>query len=229
MPNWCNNTLIISGELDDLDKFYTENRNYNIENNEENEELDFYKSVPIPENIYMGNLGSEERRLYGRNNWFDWNMANLGVKWNVHDSYYEKDETKKEIKYEFETPWSPPITWLIKTSIKYPNLIFLMKYCEYGMGFGGEIMLHGEHEIKNETWDLIDKEREKYEYYNENKEEIDNLIIRYYNSKMTNYIELNENEKFNLINDILGDLFEEGHSINYEEVEDFIIDCKEIN
>ena len=46
---------------------------------------------------------------------------------------------------------------------------------------------------------------------------------------MTNYIELNENEKENLINDILGYLYEERHSINYDIIKNFIEESDQIN
>ena len=87
-------------------------------------ELDFYKSVPIPENIFIGDLSLQERQT-NPNNWYDWNLTNLGTKWNVSDAYYTKNEN--EIIYEFETAWSPPTSWLEKTANKYPNLIFKMK------------------------------------------------------------------------------------------------------
>ena len=221
MPNWCDNTLNISGELNELENFYLENRNYSNEDNK-NEELDFYKSVPIPENIFIGDLSLQERQT-NPNNWYDWNLTNLGTKWNVSDAYYTKNEN--EIIYEFETAWSPPTSWLEKTANKYPNLIFKMKYCELGCGFAGELVLHGSVIVKHETWDP----NEKWNYYEENEEEINELIINYYNLKMTNYIELNENEKENLINDILGDLYEEGHSLNYDIIKNFIEESDQIN
>jgi hypothetical protein len=224
MPNWCENTLNISGESNELENFYLENRNYD---NEKNEELDFLKSVPMPEYIYNdGSLGTEERRLYGSNNWYDWNISNLGTKWNVSDAYYTKNENENEIIYEFLTAWSPPTSWLEKTADKYPNLIFKMKYCEESMCFAGEIVLHGSVIVKHETWDP----NEKWDYYEENKEVIDELIINYYNLKMTNYIELNENEKENLINDILGDLYEEGHqTLSYDIIKYFIENSDKIH
>ncbi len=220
MPNWCENTLKISGELNKLENFYLENRNYD---NEKNEELDFLKSVPMPENVLQGNLSLQERQL-NPNNWYDWNITNLGTKWNVSDAYYTKNEN--EIIYEFLTAWSPPTSWLEKTADKYPNLIFKMKYCEESMGFAGEIVLHGSVIVKYEEWDP----NEEWDYYDENKEVIDELILNYYNLKMTNYIELNENEKKNLINDILGDLYEEGYqSLSYDIIENFIINSDQIN
>jgi hypothetical protein len=82
MPNWCENELTITGTKKDIEQFYLDNKNGE-------EELDFYKSIPMPDNIYNGNLGQNERKLHGKNNWYDWNCENIGTKWNVRDAHYE--------------------------------------------------------------------------------------------------------------------------------------------
>ena len=49
MPNYCNNTLVLVGSNELLNKFWIENRS--LDNKEEKQEyLSFNKSVPIPEN-----------------------------------------------------------------------------------------------------------------------------------------------------------------------------------
>ena len=83
MPNWCENILKINGIKKDIEKFYNENKN-----EDENEELDFYKCIPMPDKIFKGNLGIEERKLYGDNNWYDFNIKNFGTKWNVSDAEF---------------------------------------------------------------------------------------------------------------------------------------------
>ena len=40
--------------------------------------FDFEKVIPIPEDIYRGNLGQTERELYGKKNWYDWSVWNWG-------------------------------------------------------------------------------------------------------------------------------------------------------
>lgn len=40
--------------------------------------VDFNKIIPMPDNIYRGNLGSEEFKKYGENNWYDWSIKNWG-------------------------------------------------------------------------------------------------------------------------------------------------------
>lgn len=41
--------------------------------------FDFEKVIPMPEDIYRGNLGSAERELYGKKNWYDWSVWNWGI------------------------------------------------------------------------------------------------------------------------------------------------------
>ena len=210
MPNWCENSLYISGELNELEDFYLENRNYEDEDEDENEneyqELDFYKSVPIPEG----------------EDWYSWNIGNLGTKWNVRDSLYNKYENENKISYEFLTAWCPPINWLTTTSIKYPNLIFKMEYEEESMGFAGVIEVQDVNIIKYESWDP--HERYVEEGYEENKEEIDSLLVNHYNLKMINYIELNESERNNLIDDLMDELYEKGHPLTYKIVDNLLKD-----
>ena len=38
--------------------------------------FDFEKVIPMPEDIYRGNLGPAERELYGKKNWYDWSVWN---------------------------------------------------------------------------------------------------------------------------------------------------------
>ena len=75
MPNWCCNNLEIEGTEKELIIFYKENKNNESAWENKVQELDFYKSVPIPKD-------QEE-------NWYKWNNQNLGTKWNVSDASYE--------------------------------------------------------------------------------------------------------------------------------------------
>ena len=57
MPNWCSNKLTLEAEDDsELKKFIDKNKY-------DPSILSFSKSVPVPDNIFQGSLGTEEREL----------------------------------------------------------------------------------------------------------------------------------------------------------------------
>ena len=123
MPNWCYNQLIILGDEENLLQFYQQNKN-----DEKNEELDFLKSVPQPEEITSSNNNLSSNEVLTTPNWYNWNISNLGTKWNVKDADYIKNQNN--ITYKFDTAWSPPIPWVEKVSVKYPEIIFQLDEIE---------------------------------------------------------------------------------------------------
>lgn len=65
--------------------------------------IDFEKIIPMPENIFRGSLGQEEREKYGTLNWYDWSIDNWGTKWNA---YYPQEP--EGTTFAFCTAWSTP-------------------------------------------------------------------------------------------------------------------------
>jgi len=159
MPNWCSNFLNIEGDYNELKKFKDEN-------NSEEKELDFEKSVPFPNGQY-------DR---------DFAITEWGTKWNAdvcytdfidNDSQETKDKQNNECKlyYDFTTAWSPPLSWLRKIAKKYINLNFSLEYFEGGCDFAGEV-LYEEGDLK------LYEEFTYSEYmYKKNKFEINNYVI----------------------------------------------------
>lgn len=102
MPNWTENNLTIKSKtkrhLDAL---------INRVKSEENE-FDFDRIVPMPKNIFRGNLGAKEREKYNENNWYDWSIKNWGTKWNSVDVHVERI-SDTEVEYFFLTAWCPPM------------------------------------------------------------------------------------------------------------------------
>ena len=72
--------------------------------------LDFAMIVPPPKNLFKGNLGEPERKKCAEENipnWYDWNCANWGTKWNSYHG--ELIEASEDVFVaQFETAWSPP-------------------------------------------------------------------------------------------------------------------------
>jgi hypothetical protein len=82
------------------------------------------------------------------NDWYNWNIRNWGVKWDVavsNDNEYP-DTTIEEaqngenyvVHYNFNTAWSRPLPVLFKLSEQYPDLLFTHSY-EEETGWGGEM------------------------------------------------------------------------------------------
>ena len=102
MPNWTeNNVTITSKSKTHLDRLEQRLKS-------EDNVFDFNKVVPMPKNIFTGNLGDEERKKYGSLNWYDWSLENWGTKWNSVDAVVERI-SDTEIDYFFLTAWSPPM------------------------------------------------------------------------------------------------------------------------
>jgi len=151
MPNWCTNIVIVSGL--NVNSFI-------LENETKEDKLSFAKSVPFPDNIYQGNLGPEEEKLYGKNTWYNWNNENWGTKWDCCD--VDCDICLEQVKYTFDTAWTPPQQWLQTTSKKYPDLKFEIEFEEIGCDFWGKILyqkgkiLHQEESsLTNHAYDVV--------------------------------------------------------------------------
>lgn len=135
MPNWCSNAVIVKGPKKDLDTFKA-----TLNSKEEGEviEFSFKQTVPPPSNYFSGDLGAAEKQMCaekGLVDWYSWNSANWGTKWDACEVRVEINP--KNVKVWFDTAWAPPLAWLKNASAKFPNLTFEMAYNECGMAFYG--------------------------------------------------------------------------------------------
>lgn len=125
--------------------------------------LDFNKVVPMPENIFRGNLGQKERELYGENNWYDFSISKWGCKWpsygyehlekgydnNEKSPIFEQYSAKQYLEkfgnsIEFSTAWSAPHPILQKLSEMYPDMEIEHKWADEDFGYNtGEIHYKG--------------------------------------------------------------------------------------
>ena len=69
-------------------------------------DFDFNNIIPMPKNIFRGNLGREEEEKYGKNNWYDWSIENWGTKWNSVGTRVELKDGS--LYYTFDTAWDCP-------------------------------------------------------------------------------------------------------------------------
>lgn len=109
MPNHVRNKLTLHGEEEAITNLLNTIKG-------EDRKINFNKILPTPENIFHGPLGPDERKLYGKNNWYDWNCENWGTKWNAYDIHAENNYV------EFSTAWSAPLPVIAKLALMFPDI-----------------------------------------------------------------------------------------------------------
>ena len=107
--------------------------------------IDFEKIIPMPKNIFKGNLGVRERELYGNNNWYDWSVANWGTKWNAY-GFDPNTDYSKEKELKFLTAWSAPHPVIAKLSEMFPSVKLEHEWADedIGMNCGRHVYYDGE-------------------------------------------------------------------------------------
>lgn len=79
---------------------------------------------------------------YGADNWYDWQVAHWGTKWDVNATLQKA--TERSLSYFFDSAWSPPSEdWLTEASRQFPTLQFRLEYNEPGEGFSGVMKAKG--------------------------------------------------------------------------------------
>lgn len=174
MPNWCDNTVIVTGPDDEIKRFVDFVRS-------EESDFDFNRIAPMPEELKKIHIeGSEidgvyvtrwreemidgekvdvaisedeENRLsekYGASDWYEWATDNWGTKWNTSSEDMSADIDTDMARYYFNTAWAPPFPVIQKASSLFPKLHFTLEYDEPGAGlYGSEEYQNGEVLVAN--------------------------------------------------------------------------------
>jgi hypothetical protein len=143
MPNWCSNHITVRGTNQAEIKRLADA----FDNGE------FCGTVvPMPEELnitsgFLGN-GDEQKELerktaenlekFGFANWYDFNVANWGTKWEVggNGDTAERDEDGLGFSAPFESAWSPPIA--VCEALVEQGFEVTLYYYEPGMGYVGK-------------------------------------------------------------------------------------------
>ena len=136
MPNWCENTLTVSGQAADLaafDKWLGD------------QPLTMERVKPMPKELedtvpLDGKDPASKEKLdlvskYGHSNWYDWRVANWGSKWDVEMEKTASSESS--IVFEGQSAWGPIVSGATALSALFPSLVFFLEYCELGAAFAG--------------------------------------------------------------------------------------------
>lgn len=142
MPNWCSNHITVRGtnqaEIDRLATAFATGGFCNA-------------VIPCPPELtdtVAGSFGdtAEQAALeaktaaniekYGYGNWYDFQVANWGTKWDVEGDAIERDEDGLGFSGSFESAWAPPIR--IAEALVEQGFEVTLYYYEPGMAFVGK-------------------------------------------------------------------------------------------
>jgi len=173
MPNWFYFSLNVSGEKKDVEQF-VENVKGSEKFDTEGREFDFNHFIPQPENIFRGNLGNKEEEYCKKNglpDWYTWNNANWGTKWNAHcddEIAISVDGFPFEHEYNLSTAWAFPTPVIQKMIDMYPNLDFTIVGEEESNAYGVYIV-SSEEIWEEEEPDMVDESNDKEVYWDNYK------------------------------------------------------------
>jgi hypothetical protein len=121
MPNWCNNTLKITGDPQQIKRLPWKDVNQSASSGTAQLKL-FQSLLPCPDGLN----GQEQ---------YYWSVENWGVKWDC--SVEIVDFSGDFIELEFDTPWNAPHKGIGKIATMFPLLNFYMQSAESGCDWQG--------------------------------------------------------------------------------------------
>lgn len=141
MPNWCNNNISISGPTETIKQLW---------NDAEAAEGLLSAISPIPEILKdttsptPADIDQVQQQTMiaqtGYDNWYDWCVANWGVKWDVSLEgleFTDNSDGTAMIEGWFDSAWAPPITAYNTFCDDMDNCSLEASYHEPGMDFAG--------------------------------------------------------------------------------------------
>lgn len=141
MPNHVKNIVTFNGDKDLAVKIIESIR----QDDEPIGSIDFNKIIPMPDNIYKGDLSFNDLEKYGKDNWYDWSIENWGTKWNAY-------EAERALEFDnfivFYTAWAAPHPVIEKLSDMYPEIQITHCWADEDIGYncgkvdykGGEVI-----------------------------------------------------------------------------------------
>lgn len=133
MPNWVYNELTLTSVSEEESRKIREE----LAGGEDGDVISFEKILPRP---------------VDEDDWYNWNIANWGTKWDAVRSEIIKDEGGV-LTYKFDTAWSPPVPVVKLLSLKYPSTPIKLVF-EEEQGWGAvSTLLNGIINVEKE-WDI---------------------------------------------------------------------------
>jgi len=122
MPNWCNNTLSLTGPKEKITAIY---------NKAKKDDALLQQLKPMPEALEGTTSPSDTP------NWYDWRVQNWGTKWDVDMDGVELSDDGTTITGWFDSAWAPPIHAFEYFLTDNEDCSIKSYYYEGGMDFAG--------------------------------------------------------------------------------------------
>lgn len=130
MPNWCYNTLEITGEPKEINKLLKKVERTKSEGqaiNYDSSRFAFNNIIPMP----------QEFNENGK--WYEWRRENWGTKWEANDLEIDDNWENGYEVIRFSTAWSPAEPVIDKLAKDFPKLSFEWKFNEESNAYWGHI------------------------------------------------------------------------------------------
>jgi len=144
MPNWCDNTVSITGTEEVIKRLEEFVGRPVVSHGEKVDE-------PV---FALGNIKPSTPDLdpkyamfpsKGDDDWWSNNVNSWGTKWDVFGEGVGKSRNNGSVSYSFSSAWSPPTPVIERLAEIFPEVRIEFKYMETGMDFWGvEIYENGE-------------------------------------------------------------------------------------
>jgi hypothetical protein len=134
MPNWCNNTITLTGPKEKITAIYNKAK-------EDNALLQQLKPMPTElegTTSPAPKEGEPQPLVDGFDNWYDWRVENWGTKWDVDMDGLELSDDGTTITGWFDNAWSPPIHAYEYFLTENEDCSISSLYYEGGMDFAGK-------------------------------------------------------------------------------------------
>ena len=134
MPNWCNNTITLTGPKAKITKIYEKAK-------EDNALLQ--QLYPMPTQLEgttspAPKEGKVQPLVDGHDNWYDWRVDNWSTKWDVDMDGLELSDDGTTITGWFDSAWAPPIGAYEHFLTNNEDCSISSLYYEGGMDFAGK-------------------------------------------------------------------------------------------
>jgi hypothetical protein len=139
MPNWCENTIEISGNADSIKRLKEFVGRPLTQDGEEIKEPIYSLANIMPSTPDAEPVLGEASKSTGHDDWYHNNLNTWGTKWDVCGNVYMNNykEGDEFIGYTFDSAWSPPTPTTQRLSETFPELIIVHTYTETGCDFWG--------------------------------------------------------------------------------------------